>query len=55
MVDNILIMLKALASSWNAEEVTENYRISVEAIYEMLKHTLETLKKVKVIAAEITN
>ncbi len=51
-VDDIL---EALASGWSVEEVAENYRIPVEAIYEALRYALETLKKVEVIAVEASS
>ncbi len=51
-VDDIL---EALASGWRAEEVAENYRIPVEAVYEALRYASETIRKVEVIAAESTS
>ena len=51
-VDDIL---EALANGWSVEEVAENYRIPVEAIYEALRYALETLKKVEVIAVEASS
>lgn len=50
-VDDIL---EALAAGWNVEEVAENYRIPVEAVYEALRYALETVRKVGVIAVEAT-
>jgi len=51
-VDDIL---EALANGWSVEEVAENYRIPVEAVYEALRYALETLRKVEVIVAEATS
>ncbi|MEB3860694.1 MAG: DUF433 domain-containing protein [Desulfurococcales archaeon] len=51
-VDDIL---EALANRWSAEEVAENYRIPVEAVYEALRFALETLGKVEVITVEATS
>ena len=51
-VDDIL---EALSNGWSAEEVAENYRIPVEAVYEALRYALEALKKVEVIAVEATS
>ncbi|MHC1628006.1 MAG: DUF433 domain-containing protein [Candidatus Nezhaarchaeales archaeon] len=51
-VDDIL---EALASGWSVEEVTENYRVPVEAVYEALRYASEALKKVEVIAVEATS
>ncbi len=48
-VDDIV---EALANGWSVEEVAENYRIPVEAVYEALRYALETLRKVEVIAVE---
>ena len=48
-VDDIL---EALANGWSVEEVAENYRIPVEAVYEALRYALEAIRKVEVIAAE---
>ena len=45
-------VLEALASGWSAEEVAENYRIPLEAVYETLRYALESLRKVEVVAAE---
>lgn len=45
-------VLEALASGWSAEEVAENYRITLEAVYETLRYALESLRKVEVVAAE---
>ena len=50
-VDDIL---EALASGWSVEEVAENYRIPLEAVYEALRFALETLRKVEVVAVEAT-
>ena len=50
-VDDIL---EALANGWRAEEVAENYRIPVEAVYEALRYATETIRKVEVIAVEST-
>jgi len=50
-VDDIL---EALANGWSAEEVAENYRIPVEAVYEALRYALETIKKTEVIVVEST-
>ena len=50
-VDDIL---EALANGWKPEEVAENYRIPLEAIYEALRYASETIRKVVVIAAEAT-
>jgi len=50
-VDDIL---EALVNGWRVEEITENYRIPQEAVYEALKYALETIRKVEVIAAEAT-
>ncbi len=51
-VDDIL---EALSNGWSAEEVAENYRIPVEAVYEALRYALEALKKVEVIAVKATS
>jgi uncharacterized protein (DUF433 family) len=51
-VDDIL---EALANGWSVEEVAENYRIPVEAVYEALRYASETIRKVEVIAAETTS
>ena len=51
-VDDIL---EALANGWSVEEVAENYRIPVEAVYEALRYALETLRKVEVIAIEASS
>ena len=51
-VDDIL---EALASGWSVEEIAENYRIPVEAVYEALRYALETLRKVEVIAIEASS
>ncbi len=51
-VDDIL---EALANGWRVEEVAENYRIPVEAVYETLRYASEIIKKVEVIAAETTS
>ena len=51
-VDDIL---EALASGWSVEEVAENYRIPVEAVYEALRYASETIRKVEVIAVESTS
>jgi len=51
-VDDIL---EALANGWDVEEVAENYRIPVEAIYETLRYASETIRKVVVIATEATS
>jgi len=51
-VDDIL---EALASGWSAEEVANNYRIPVEAVYEALRYALETLRKVEVVATEASS
>ena len=51
-VDDIL---KALANGWSVKEVAENYRIPIEAVYEALKYASETLRKVEIIATEITS
>ncbi len=48
-------ILEALANGWSAEEVAENYRIPVEAVYEALRFALETLRKVEVITVEATS
>ncbi len=48
-VDDIV---EALASGWSVEEVAENYRIPVEAVYEALRYALEALRKVEVVAVE---
>ncbi len=50
-VDDIL---EALANGWSVEEVAENYRIPVEAVYEALRYASEAIKKVEVIAVEAT-
>jgi len=36
--------LEALASGWSVEEVAENYRVPVEAVYEALRYASEALK-----------
>ena len=51
-VDDIL---EALANGWSVEEVAENYRIPVEAVYEALRYALETLRKVEVVAVEASS
>ena len=51
-VDDIV---EALASEWSVEEVAENYRIPIEAVYEALRYALERPRKVGVIAAEVAN
>jgi len=51
-VDDIL---EALASGWSAEEIANNYRIPVEAVYEALRYALETLRKVEVVATEASS
>jgi len=51
-VDDIL---EALANGWSVKEVAENYRIPIEAVYEALKYASETLRKVEIIATEITS
>ena len=51
-VDDIL---EALANGWSVKEVAENYRIPIEAVYETLKYVSETLRKVEIIATEITS
>jgi len=48
-VDDIL---EALANGWSVEEVAENYRVPLEAVYEALRYALETLRKVEVVAVE---
>ncbi|MEB3778710.1 MAG: DUF433 domain-containing protein [Desulfurococcales archaeon] len=48
-VDDIL---EALANGWSVEEVSNNYRIPVEAVHEALRYALETLRRVEVIAVE---
>ena len=48
-VDDIV---EALASGWSVEEVAENYRIPIEAVYEALRYALEALRKVEVVAVE---
>ncbi len=50
-VDDIL---ESLASGWSVEEIAENYRIPVEAVYEALRYASEVLKKVEVISVEAT-
>ncbi len=45
-------VLEALANGWSAEEVAENYRIPLEAVYEALRYALESLRKVEVVSAE---
>ncbi len=50
-VDDIL---ETLANGWSVEEIAENYRIPVEAVYEALRYALETLRKVEVITVEAT-
>ena len=51
-VDDIL---EALANGWSVKEVAENYRIPIEAVYEALKYASETIRKVEIIATEITS
>ena len=51
-VDDIL---EALASGWSVEEVAENYRVPVEAVYEALRYATEALKRIEVIAIEATS
>ena len=51
-VDDIL---EALANGWSVKEVTENYRIPIEAVYEALKYASETLRKVEIIATATTS
>lgn len=48
-VDDIL---EALATGWSVEEVAENYKIPLEAVYEALRFALEAVRKVEVIAGE---
>ncbi len=48
-VDDIL---EALANGWNINEVAENYRIPIEAIYEALKYALNALRKLEVLIVE---
>ena len=48
-------ILEALANDWSVREVTGNYRIPVEAVYEALRYALEMLRKVEVIAVEATS
>ena len=48
-------VLEALANGWSVEEVAENYRIPVEAVYEALRYALEILRKVEVIAVEASS
>ena len=50
-VDDIV---EALANGWSVEEIAENYRIPIEAVYEALRYALETLRKVEVVAVEAT-
>jgi len=50
-VDDIL---EALANGWSVEEVAENYRIPVEAVYEALRYASETIRRIEVIATEAT-
>ncbi len=40
-VDDIV---EALANGWSVEEIVENYRIPVEAIYEALRYASEALR-----------
>ncbi|MCD6488528.1 MAG: DUF433 domain-containing protein [Desulfurococcales archaeon] len=47
--------LEMLAAGWSVEEVAENYRIPVEAIYEALRYASKTIRKVEVIAVEATS
>lgn len=51
-VDDIL---EALASGWSIEEVSENYRIPVEAVREALRYALERLKMIEVVTVETTD
>ncbi len=51
-VDDIL---EALANGWSIEEVSENYKIPLEAVYEALRFALETLRKIEVVAVEATS
>ncbi|RLE95255.1 MAG: hypothetical protein DRJ55_02130 [Thermoprotei archaeon] len=51
-VDDIL---EALANGWSIEEISENYKIPVEAIHEALRYALETIRKVEVISIEATS
>jgi len=51
-VDDIL---EALANGWSVEEVADNYRIPVEAVYEALRYALEALRRVEVAAVEATS
>ena len=51
-VDDIL---EALANGWSVEEVAENYKIPLEAVYEALRFVLETLRRVEVVAVEATS
>jgi len=51
-VDDIL---EALTSGWSVEEIAENYRIPVEAVYEALRYALEILRKIEAIAVETTS
>ena len=51
-VDDIL---EALTNGWNVEEVAENYKIPLEAVYEALRFALETLRRVEVVAVEATS
>ena len=51
-VDDIL---EALVNGWSVDEVAENYRIPVEAVYEALRYALETLRKVEVVAVEASS
>lgn len=48
-------ILEALASGWSAEEVSENYKISVEAVYEASRFASEAIRRVEVIAIESTS
>jgi uncharacterized protein (DUF433 family) len=48
-VDDIL---EALSSGWSVEEVAENYRIPVEAVYEALRYASEAIRKVEIIGVE---
>ena len=48
-VDDIL---EALANGWSADEVAENYRIPIEAVYEALRYASQVLRKIEVISVE---
>ena len=51
-VDDIL---EDLANGWSPEEIAENYKIPLEAVYEAIRYALEIVKKVEVIAVEATS